>query len=211
MSYLQNAYETQANTIIQNLKKRGMEGYYFPTSAECTQYILQQIPENSSVTWGGSESIKECGLLDAIKQAPLTLLDRSTCKTPEEHRQFYSKIVMADYFLMSTNAITLDGCLINIDGNGNRVACLINGPSHVYIIAGMNKVVPDEKAGIQRVRNFAAPPNAIRLNRQTPCKETGVCGNCLSKDCMCNHTVITRRSGHPGRIHVFLVGETLGY
>ena len=112
---------------------------------------------------------------------------------------------------MSSNAITLDGELINIDGNGNRVACLVQGPSHVILVVGMNKVVPDVPSGIARIRNMASPANAIRLNRQLPCAMTGTCHDCFSPDCFCNQILITRRSGHPGRIKVFLVEETLGY
>lgn len=211
MSFKKEHYETLAGSIIKNLEKRGMEGHYFATSKECTEYILSILEPGCSITWGGSETIKECGLLPAIQNGNYELIDRATCKTPEEHRVLYGKAVMADYFLMSTNAITLDGKLVNIDGNGNRVACLINGPAHVLVIAGMNKVATDEASAIDRVKNFAAPPNAKRLNRETPCNVTGMCGDCLSPGCMCNHTVVTRRSGHPGRVKVFLIGEELGY
>ncbi len=112
---------------------------------------------------------------------------------------------------MSSNAITLDGELINIDGNGNRVACLIQGPRHVILVVGMNKVVTDVESGISRVRNMASPANAIRLSRNLPCAATGTCHNCLSPECFCNQIVVTRRSGHTGRIKVYLVGEPLGY
>ncbi len=139
------------------------------------------------------------------------MLDRSLARTPEESRQIYAKTVLADYYLMSTNAITLGGELINIDGNGNRVACLIQGPSHVIIIAGMNKVVSDVPGGVARVRNMASPANAIRLNRNLPCAASGVCHDCLSPECFCNQIVVTRRSMHPGRIKIYLVGEELGY
>ncbi len=112
---------------------------------------------------------------------------------------------------MSSNAITLDGKLVNIDGNGNRVACLITGPKNVIVIAGMNKIATDEAAAMERVRNMAAPPNAIRLNRKTPCAELGRCANCLVPDCICSSLVITRRSHVPYRLKVILVGEELGY
>lgn len=112
---------------------------------------------------------------------------------------------------MSTDAITVGGELINIDGNGNRVACLCNGPDHVIIVAGMNKIVPDIQSGIARVRNIAAPPNGVRLNTNTPCAEYGRCVDCLTDDCMCCHTVVTRMCRVPGRIKVILVGEELGY
>ena len=137
-------------------------------------------------------------------------------KLDREHKKDYLtsrqvKAVLSDYYLMSTNAITMDGELINIDGNGNRVACLIHGPKHIIIVAGMNKVVSDVEAGYARVRDIATPANTKRLNKNTPCFHTGRCGDCLSPECICNQVVITRRSGHPGRIKVFLVAEDLGY
>ncbi len=211
MSDKQTALSRQAESIIKNLEKRNMEGYYFETASACTEAILAAMPAGSTIGWGGSESLKECGLLDAIRGGSYELLDRGSAKTPEEARQLYSKTVLADYFLMSSNAITLEGELINIDGNGNRVACLIQGPSHVIIVAGMNKIVPDIQSGIGRVRNTACPANAIRLNRNLPCAATGVCHDCLSPECFCCQVVVTRRSMHPGRIKVYLVGEELGY
>ena len=211
MSHKQKALAKQAETIIHNLSKRNMEGCYFPTAADCTQAILKEMPEGSVIGWGGSESVKESGLMDAIHNGNYELIDRSSAKTPAESRQLYAKTVLADYYLMSTNAITLDGELINIDGNGNRVACLIQGPAHVILVVGMNKVVTDVESGIARVRNMASPANAIRLNRNLACAATGVCHDCLSPECFCNQLVITRRSMHNGRIKVYLVGEELGY
>ncbi len=211
MSHKQTALSIQAETIIKNLEKRNMEGYYFASAAACTEAILSTLPKGSVIGWGGSESIKECGLLEEIQKGGYELLDRSLARTPEESRQIYAKTVLADYYLMSTNAITLGGELINIDGNGNRVACLIQGPSHVIIIAGMNKVVSDVPGGVARVRNMASPANAIRLNRNLPCAASGVCHDCLSPECFCNQIVVTRRSMHPDRIKIYLVGEELGY
>ncbi len=211
MSHKTTAFAKQAESIIKNLAKRNIEGCYCETAAECTQAILKEIPKGNTVSWGGSESIKEIGLMDAIHNGDYELIDRTAAKTPEESRQLYTKTVMADYYLMSSNAITLDGELINIDGNGNRVACLIQGPSHVILVIGMNKVVTDVKSGIARVRNMASPANAIRLGRNLPCAATGVCHDCLSPECFCNQIVITRRSGHTGRIKVYLVAEELGY
>lgn len=211
MSYKQTALSRQAETIIKNLEKRNMEGYYFESASACTEAILSSIPNGSVIGWGGSESIKECGLMDGIHKGDYELLDRSLARTPEEARQIYAKTVLADYYLMSTNAITTDGILINIDGNGNRVACLIQGPSHVIIVAGMNKVVTGVPEGVARVRNMASPANAIRLERRLPCAVSGTCHDCLSPECFCNQIVVTRRSMHPGRIKVYLVGEELGY
>ena len=211
MTPKQLAFQSAAESIIKNLEKRNMEGYFFETGAECVKAITDLIEEDSQISWGGSESIKECGLLDALKKGNYTLIDRLTAKSPEESRELYVKAALSDYYLMSTNAITMDGELINIDGNGNRVACLIHGPKHIIIVAGMNKVVSDVEAGYARVRDIATPANTKRLNKNPPCFHTGRCGDCLSPECICNQVVITRRSGHPGRIKVFLVAEDLGY
>lgn len=211
MTHKQAAFETAAEGIIKNLERRGMEGYFFENSADCVASIAESIPEGSAIAWGGSETIKETGLLDRLQKGSYQLIDRLSASSPEEARKLYAQSVLSDFYLMSSNAITLHGELINIDGNGNRVACLIHGPEHVIAVIGMNKVVTDVQTGINRVRNFASPANAKRLNRQTPCNLTGHCGDCLAADCMCNQIVITRRSGIKGRIRVYLVAEELGY
>lgn len=211
MSYLKDSYALTAATIIKNLEKRNMEGYYCADADAAIQKVLELIPDASVVTWGGSETLVETGILNALKEAPYTLIDRTTAKTPEEKREMYGKLVMSDYCLMSTNAITLGGELINVDGAGNRVACLITGPSYVIVVAGMNKVVANTEDGIRRVHTAAAPPNTLRVGVETPCSKTGVCADCLSPGCICNQTVITRRSMIPGRIKVILVGDSYGF
>ncbi len=204
-------YENLADTIIDKFNKRGIEGYYCDNAEEALLTAKRFLTPGCSISWGGSQTLNEIGLLDALDESDYILYDRDTAKTPEERSLMYSKTVTADYYFMSANAITMDGQIVNVDGFGNRVACLITGPKNVIIIAGMNKIAVDVDSAMDRVRNMAAPPNAVRLNRKTPCAETGKCANCLSEDCICNHTVITRRSGIPGRIKVILVGEELGF
>lgn len=211
MTMKQKAFEKTARTVIERMEKRGMEGYFCEDSKACVNQILSMMEAGSTVAWGGSETIKECGLMDALKTADYHLIDRSLAKTPEENREIFGKSILSDYFLMSSNAVTLNGELVNIDGNSNRVACLAHGPRHVMIIVGMNKLVSDVESAVARVRNIAAPANAERLGTKTPCGVTGVCGDCLSPDCMCCEILITRRSRHPGRIKVFFVAEELGY
>ena len=211
MSPKEMANQNLANSIIKNMAKKNMEGYYCATSAEAVEKALSLMPEGSSITWGGSVTLSECGLMDALKEKNYELIDRMSAKTPEEARAMYGRQVMADYFLMSSNAVTIDGELVNIDGNSNRVACLCCGPKNVIVIAGMNKVTSTIEDGVRRVRNFAAPANTVRLNRNTPCAQTGKCGDCYSPDCVCSQIVITRRSSIPNRIKVILVGEELGY
>lgn len=211
MDNRQKAFAKACDGIIANLKKRNMEGYFYEDSASCVRAILDLIPDGSSISWGGSASVQESGMMDALKNGSYELIDRSLAKTPEEQREIYGRTIMSDYYFMSTNAITYEGELVNIDGNGNRVACLIHGPRHVIIIAGMNKVATTLEGAFERARTMACPPNAVRLDKKTPCAATGKCGDCLSPDCFCNQIVVTRRSGHTGRIKVFLVAEDLGF
>lgn len=211
MTHKQEAFKTTAEMIIKNLASRNMEGYFFEDSASCVKAILDMMEQGSAVAWGGSETLKESGLFTALQQGGYELIDRAAAATAEEQRAIYGRAVMSDYFFMSTNAITLNGELINIDGNSNRVGCLVHGPRHVMILVGMNKITADIRSGILRVQNTASPANAKRLNKSTPCGTIGKCGNCLMDECMCNQIVITRRSGHTGRIKVFFIAEELGY
>ena len=204
-------YENLADTIIDRFNKRGIEGYYCENAEEALLTAKRFLTPGCSISWGGSQTLDEIGLLESLSSSDYILYDRDKAKTPEEKVQMYSKTVTADYYFMSSNAITLDGQLVNIDGHGNRVACLITGPKNVIVIAGMNKITTDVDAAIDRVRNMATPPNTVRLGRKTPCAESGKCANCLVDDCICNQIVITRRSGIQGRIKVILVGEELGY
>lgn len=210
MTKQQEGFALTAKSIIKELEKRNMEGYFCETCEDAVQTVLSLLPEHATISWGGSETIKECGLMDAIKAGDYNLLDRATVN-PEEYREFYSKVVMADAFLMSSNAITEKGELVNIDGAANRLACLLHGPQNVFVIVGMNKLVCDVPAAIGRIRNVACPANTLRLNRQTPCSVTGKCGDCYSQDSICSQIVVTRRSTQPKRIKVILVAEHLGY
>jgi len=207
----QKYYENVANTIIKNLNKRQIEGYYCKDSKTAVEKALELMTKGSSISWGGSMTLLETGLMDAIQNGNYKIINRDTAKTPEDQRKIYGDICCSDFFLMSTNAITLDGELINIDGRGNRVAFLCYGPQNVLILAGMNKVVSDVESGFKRVRDIASPPNTIRLNKKTPCTISGKCEDCYSPDCICGQFVVTRRSGVPNRIKVILIGEELGY
>lgn len=212
MTPKQQAYKTLAASMIKNFEKRNMEAFYCESKEEAKALAMELMKDGGSVGMGGTETVKEIGLLDAVKNAEgLQFIDRSLATTPEETRAIYLETFGADYFLMSSNAITVDGELINIDGNGNRVACLIYGPKHVIVIAGMNKVVDDVDSGIARVGLHAAPANAARLHTKTPCAAVGHCMDCHSEGCMCAQIVITRHSRHTGRIKVILVGEELGF
>lgn len=210
-------YKNQAETVIKNLAKRKMQGFYCENVEDAKKKLVEllaQSGDNTSskktVGYGGSMTLDENGFKDAVKAAGHELIIRENYKTAEELKECKSKLVNADAFLMSTNAITLDGELVNIDGRGNRVSFLIYGPESVIIIAGMNKVVSNVEDGIRRVRNVATPPNCVRLNCKTPCAVTGKCGECFG-DSICCQFVVTRMSRVPDRIKVILVGQELGY
>lgn len=212
MTPKKQAYKSLANTMIKNFAKRNIEAFYCANKAEAAALAMEFMKDGGTVGMGGTETVKETGLVDLIKETPsLHFIDRELARTPEEKKAIYLESFTADYYLMSSNAITIDGELINIDGNGNRVACLIYGPEHVIVMAGMNKVVDDIESGIQRIGTHAAPPNAARLGLRTPCASIGHCSDCHSPDCMCSQIVITRHSKYDGRIKVILIGEELGF
>lgn len=206
-------YANQAAQIIKKLSARKMEGYYcedLDTAKEKLLELLGKDDRTKTVSYGGSMTLDDNGFKEVVTDAGHELIIRENYKTEEEIKECKAKIATSDVFLMSTNAITLDGELINIDGRGNRVAYMIYGPDEVVIVAGMNKVVSNVDDGIRRVRNMATPPNTVRLGRNTPCATSGQCADCL-KESICCQIVVTRASMIPNRIKVILVGEELGY
>lgn len=200
-----------ADKVIKGLESRNMCGYYAETKEDALKKALELIPEGSSIGWGGSVSIQEIGLRDAVLNGNYTVYNRDTCATAEERREMECKIFGCDYFLCSSNAITEDGILVNIDGNSNRVAAIAYGPRNVLMIVGMNKVAKDTEAAVSRARNIAAPTNAQRFPLNIPCKVNGSCADCKSKDTICCEFLITRYSRHSDRFHIILVNEDLGF
>lgn len=205
------ARRTTAERIIKKLSIRNMTGHYRDTAAEAVELARGLVEPGQSVTWGGSVSFSESGIKAALEADGHPMIDRSRAATPEEQDAMWLEQVGADWFFMGANAITLDGELVNIDGNANRLALLLHGPKHVCVIAGMNKVVADVESGLKRIRTVTCPLNATRLHTSTPCELTGACADCHAAGCMCCQEVITRHSRHDGRIHVILVGEDLGF
>lgn len=198
-------------TVVKNLQRRGFDAYYCADKKAALAKALELIPETDVVAWGGSVTLAEVGLLDAVKKRN-PVIDRDTAKNAEEKIELMRKALLCDTFIMSSNAITSDGQLINIDGNGNRVAALIFGPKQVVVIAGVNKIAGSFEAAMDRARNIAAPVNAQRFaGLATPCAKTGLCADCQSPDSICAQFVVTRRCRTKGRIKVILVGESLGF
>lgn len=211
MSYISESRCLAGESLKKKFEKRGMEAFYCSTKEEAKELVLSLIPVGSSVTWGGTESMVEAGVCDAVKTGNYEFIDRSSAKTPEEARALYGRIVCADYFLTSTNAFTKEGELVNVDGASNRVACIAHGPQHVIVLASMDKLCGTVEEAYSRIRTQACPPNAIRVKANTPCAKTGICGDCLSPDCICCQILVTRFSRKPGRIKVVLCGEKLGF
>lgn len=199
-----------AEQMIKSMETRNMEAYYVESKEEALAKALELIPQGSSVTWGGSMSIKEIGLTQALHEGNYEVYDRDLCETPEEKKEIARKAFSCDFYLASANAITEDGIMVNIDGNANRVAAIAFGPDNVLMIVGMNKVVKTVDDAMSRAKNIAAPINAQRFSG-TPCTVTGVCANCKSPKCICCQTMITRFSFVPKRIKVILVNDELGF
>ena len=213
MTPKQKAWAIQAEYVIKQMERRHFNAYYCSTKEEALSKALSIIEKGSVIASGGSATIEEVGLLNYIKthSEEYTFIDRSIAKNEEEKRQIHAKAILSDYYLMSTNAFTMDGQLVNIDGNGNRVSALCYGPKHVVIITGMNKLTPSVEDAYKRIRQDACPPNCVRLGLPTPCSKTGVCGDCMSASSICDLFVTTRMSRYPDRIHIIMAGEELGY
>ena len=200
--------ELLAQTVIKGLESRNMTGYYAANKEEALKKALELIPEGSSVGMGGAMSAHEIGLVEAVKKGNYNFIDRDAA---EDKRAAMLATYDADVFLASTNAMTEDGVLVNIDGNSNRVSAIAQGPKKVVFIVGMNKVCKDLDSAMKRARNVAAPINAQRFGLSTPCAKTGACMDCKSPDTICCQFLITRYSRHAGRIHVILVNDNLGF
>lgn len=206
-SNLQKRNEVLAQTVIKGLQSRNITGYYAADQNEAFRLALSLIPKEKSIAMGGCMSAKEIGLLSALNEGGYHFIDRSQMDPREALLASFS----ADIFLSSVNAMTDDGILVNIDGNANRVACIAQGPQKVIFIVGIQKVCSDLDSAMKRARNVAAPANAQRFPLKTPCKVTGKCSDCKSPDTICCEFLITRYSKHPGRMHLILVNEELGF
>lgn len=206
----QLCYDKRGEILVKNLQNRHFEAYYCPDKASALEKALELIPKGASVGWGGAMSCSQIGLLDALRQGEYQVFDRERSKTPEEREQIVQKCLTADVFLTGANGLSLDGQMVNIDGTGNRIAAIIYGPKKVLVVAGMNKVMDNLEAAVQRARTIAAPMNQQRFLLNNPCTVTGTCADCKSETCICNQILITRHCRPAGRIQFIIVGEDLG-
>lgn len=198
--------------MVKAMQRRHFDAYYCATASEAKAKVNELIPDGASVTWGGTMTVRDMDIPQMLQErGTLKVWDRDLVETPEEKQEMYLRAFQADYYLSSANAITEDGVIVNIDGNGNRVAAITWGPQHVIFVVGMNKVAQDPEAALKRARSTAAPINAARFDIQTPCQLDGQCHNCNSPQSICNYIHFLRNSSKPERIIVILVGENLGY
>ena len=212
MTPIEKRNQLLAEKMIKNLRRRNMEAFYCPTAQDAVAQVQALIADGSSVTWGGSMTIRDMGLPQALRErGTLEVLDRDLVEDAQEKQQMYLKAFSADVYLSSANAISEDGVIVNIDGNGNRVAAITWGPRMVIFVIGLNKVAATVQDAISRARSTASPINAQRFDISTPCHNDGVCHNCNSPESICSYIHLLRNSRNGNRHTVVLVGETLGY
>lgn len=204
--------EMKINRTIEALKKNNMNGYYAKNRDEVIELIKDIVKEGSKVAVGGSETLSELGILEHLRSGRYDFLDRyKEGLTREEVTNIFKQSFLADAYLSSCNAITENGELYNVDGNGNRVAAMLYGPDKVIVICGINKIVKDVDEAIKRNREISAPMNAKRLNKKTPCAKVGYCMNCNSPERICNEYTLIKKQRSSERMHVIFLNENLGY
>jgi len=197
--------------VVQALKARNFDAYYFDEEADAVNKIFTLIPKDHQVSWGGSKTLLDLGIQQRLEKEGYNLLDRDKAASPEERADIQRRALLCDTYLSGTNAISEDGWLVNIDGYGNRVAALIFGPGQVIITAGMNKVAKTYKDAVVRARTVAAPLNKQRFeNLRTPCGVFGTCEDCLCPDTICSYFVTMRFCKPASRIKIILIGKDLG-
>ena len=209
---LEKLWKMKENQLIQALSSHNMTCMFVENEDELKTYLKGILKDGKKVAVGVSVTLNQLGVIDLIRESDVQFIDRyQEGLTREEVEERFRESFFADLLLTSTNALTMDGCLYNIDGTGNRVAAMIYGPKEVIVIAGMNKIFDDEESAISHIKNFSAPANALRLNRKTPCSKTGKCMECHSPERICSSYVKLSYQGKVNRIKVIIVKENLGY
>ncbi len=197
---------------IKALSENNINGYFIKSKDDLISKIKDLVPKGSTVGAGGSMTLAESGVMELLKSGEYTFLDRSVPGlSADDIKDIYRKSFAADAYFTSTNALTEKGEIYNVDGNGNRVAAMIYGPDKVIIICGVNKIVKTLDDAIQRNREMAAPANAKRLERKTPCATTGQCMDCKSPEKICRAFTTITSQGNKDRMHVLILNEAFGY
>jgi len=209
-------WKRRLEEVKESLEKNGFDCYVADDIEHAKTIVLDEILANlsiKSISWGGSMTFVSTGLYDTLVAHPdYEVVDTYQKDLGEEEKiELRRQSLMVDLFFTGTNAITEDGILVNLDMYGNRVAALTFGPKYVVVISGKNKIVPELDDAMYRIRNYAAPINAMRLKKKTPCVETTRCQECNSPDRICNTWTITQKSFPKGRVKVVLINEDLGF
>jgi L-lactate utilization protein LutB len=203
--------EKQVERTINALKKNNFEALFVQDSKAAFEEVMKRIPDGATVGIGGSVTLTQLRLQEALEKRGIHLIwPFQQAKNDEERLLLIQKSFSADVFLSSTNAVTEDGKLFNVDASGNRVGAMFIGPKKTIIVTGVNKIVKDLGAAEKRVKEWVAPQNAKRLGKKTPCVETGVCGDCSSPDRICNIYVALAKRPSRTEVVIILVGEKLG-
>ena len=204
-------YDKRGALLVKNLQKRHFDAYYCAGREEALAKVLELIPTGSTVGWGGAVSAAQVGVQGALNAGDYVTIDRDAVSDPAEKNKLMRACFDADYFITGANAISLEGQMVNIDGNGNRVGMIVYGPKNIIVVAGMNKVCATLEDAITRARTVAAPMNQQRFGLPNPCTATGSCADCLCETSICNQILVTRHCKPAGRIKFVLVGEELGF
>lgn len=204
--------ETKIQNTIKALENNNMKGYLASDKEELIRIIDALTTEGDTVSCGGSMTLFETGIIDYLRSGRFNFLDRYKDKlTKDDLKELYRKTFSADVFFTSTNAITENGELYNVDGNGNRISAMLYGPDKVIVVTGVNKIVKDINEAVERNKNMCAPANAKRLDTNTPCKVKGHCMDCSSPDRICCEYTVIKRQRVENRIHVIFLNENFGY
>ena len=208
-------WKLKLENVKTSLESNNFEVFIADTSAQASKIVLQDIipaMNIGSISWGGSMTFVGTGLYDTLKdQKEVKVLDTyDKSLSNDDKTQLRREALLTDLFITGTNAVTEDGCLVNLDMIGNRVGALIFGPKNVLILIGRNKIVPDVEAAMIRIKDYVAPANAMRLDMKTPCIKTGVCSECKSSARICNTWTITQKSFPKKRVKIVLINEDLG-
>jgi hypothetical protein len=208
-------YQKWADQTIQNLRRNNMEGFYFASGQDAAASIVDHIPREAIVGLGDSLTLQQIGVISRLEKAGYRILNPWAARDAKEKLDLQRQIFTSHVFLVGSNAITLTGELINMDGRGNRVAAMIFGPEKVIVVVGVNKIVRDVEEGLERIRRVAGPANAKRHDfpkeSRPPCAETGFCSHCKPPISICAcYAVIRGQRLDQGRIKVFIIGEELG-
>ena len=203
---------TLGENAVKALKKNGFDAIFVSKKEDAAEKIISYIKPGITVGIGGSMTITDLNIKDRIIEKGAELLDHNNPElSPEEKRSIRRRQLLCDLFISSSNAVTLDGDIVNVDGNGNRIAALTFGPEKIIVVIGINKITLNVDEAFTRIEQYAAPMNNKRLEMPNPCIKTGICQDCSNETRICNIYQILRKKPRSSDFTVIVAGEPLGY